>query len=75
MIDDPEIAQRLRFLEASLKYLITLVAGVVVLIVSTLIFLVARPYLGEIVAVGLVIVAWPLMGRALLKPTRNLGMP
>jgi hypothetical protein len=75
MIEDLEVAQRLRLLEASLKYLITLVAGVVVIMASTVIFLIAKPFLGEIIAAGLVVVAWPLMGRALLKPTRNLGMP
>jgi hypothetical protein len=75
MNDNLDVVQRLRLIEASLKYLVTLVSAVIVVIASTLIFLIAKPFLGGIIAAVLVIVAWPLAGRALLKPTRNLGMP
>jgi hypothetical protein len=71
-MDNLDVVQRLRLIEALLKYLVTLVAGVIVLIASALIFLSARPYLGGLIAAGLVVVAWPLMGRALLKPTRHM---
>jgi hypothetical protein len=72
MIDGLQVDQRLRMIEALLKYLVTLVAGVIVLIASALIFLSVQPFWGGLIAAGVVIVAWPLIGRALLKPTRNM---
>jgi hypothetical protein len=59
-------------IEALLKYLITLVVGVIVLMASALIFLTLQPFWGGLIAAGAVILAWSLMGRALLKPIRNM---
>ena len=71
-MDNLDVAQRLKLIEALIKYLITLVAGVIVLVASALIFLSVQPFWGGLIAAGAVIVAWPLMGRALLRPMRNM---
>jgi hypothetical protein len=74
MNDDSAIVQRIYLIEVTLKYIATMVAGIIVILVSTLAFFIVRPLLGTLIAGGLALILWPLLGRVLTWPTRNLGV-
>ncbi len=74
MNDESTIVQRLYLIEATLKYIATMSACIIVTLVSALVFVIIWPLLGTLIAGGFALILWPLLGRLLTWPTRNLGM-